>query len=93
MQNQNARSGSAVPTAAVEGTINERLNRTLDNYTGLLDRLEVVLSRVNGTPNKGSDAREIAQIRPTLPLTAVVENMEGTADRLTNLVIGIERIA
>lgn len=81
---------------AREVTFNERLNRVGDQLATQCDRLESVLSRVNGTPRADSVNRlgeAPTPIRPTLSLSQVVENLEALAKRLGELRTGVERIA
>lgn len=77
-----------------EATLNERLNRAGDQLSTQCDRIESVLSRVNGTPQKdaivGSNP---TPIRATQSLSQMVENMEAIAKRLSELRTGVERIA
>ena len=80
-----------------EATLNERLNRAGDQLATQCDRIESVLSRVNGTPH-GADRRPPmgeapSPIRPTQSLSQMVENLEALAKRLQDLRNGVERIA
>jgi uncharacterized protein Yka (UPF0111/DUF47 family) len=74
-------------------TLNNRLNRALDRFESECDRIERVLSRVNGTPTKEPMGRDVAQINPTRPMLGVVEAIENQADRLGNLANNLESVA
>lgn len=84
---------TSAPAAPREPTINERLNRTAEALHEYCDRIEAVLSRVNGTPQSEKRASDVAQIRPTVALSQAVETLEGVQKRLCDLAIGVERIA
>jgi hypothetical protein len=83
--------------AAREVTLNERLNKMVESLQYQCDRLESVLSRVNGTPPTpiGTSGRpsDVTPIKPTLPLSQVVEMIEALQTRLSDLATGVERIA
>ena len=87
--------GSATQVEAPrEQTINERLNKVADSLQYQCERIESVLSRVNGTPplvNKAPD--KLAQIKPTHSMTNVTEMLEAINTRLAELSVGVERIA
>jgi hypothetical protein len=88
--------GQTAPAAKVEreATLNERLNRIAEALTYQCERLESVLSRVNGTPQAPSSSKgDVAQIRPTHPLAEVVQMLEATQERISSLTNGVERIA
>lgn len=75
--------------------LNERLNRVSEYIQANCDRIEAVLSRVNGTPQaEGRAPRDkLAQISPTIALATVVEHLESAQARLSDLASGLERIA
>ena len=81
--------------AAREATFNDRLNRVGEQLIQQCDRIEAVLSRVNGTPRPETMGRGEAPtpIRPTSSLSQMVENLEMLAKRLSELRAGVERIA
>lgn len=89
MAYENAKATMAVPT---EPTINERLNRAAESLYDQCERIERVLSRVNGTPQRETGP-EVAKIRPTRSMLEIVESLDGTQSRLRDLASGIERIA
>lgn len=78
-----------------ESTLNERLNKVGEKFAYQCDRIESVLSRINGTPQKGDAVAGNAPtpIRPTIGMQNMVENLESLSIRLESLRIGIERIA
>lgn len=82
---------NAVPQPPKEMTLNERLNQIADAFDYQCMRIESVLARVNGTPQGGEVAGKAAKV--TSPLGAVVDSLESTSQRLTELCHGIERIA
>lgn len=90
-----AGSNNAVATAPREPNLNERLNRLSENLQVSCERIEAVLSRVNGTPRGGNvdAAAKLSQISPTLPLATVVEHLEAVRNRLNDLASNAERIA
>lgn len=94
MQEQYAAAGEA--KTAREATFTERLNRLGDQLVAQCDRIEAVLSRVNGTP-RAEVANRLGEaptpIRPTVSLSQMVENLEMLAKRLSELRAGVERIA
>lgn len=75
-------------------TMNDRLNKTVDTLAYQCERIEAVLSRVNGTPQKIESAKS-GGITPrvTLSMQNAIENLESTTDRLVNLANGVEQIA
>ena len=83
--------------SAREATLNERLNRVGEQFNSQCDRIEGVLSRVNGTPQPPKTGDRIGEaptpIRPTQSLSQIVENLEMLAKRLSELRTGVERIA
>ncbi len=84
---------NAVPTPA---TLNQRLNKVLDGIQFQCERLESVLGRVNGTPQReGRSPRDasVAQINPTHALANVVEMLEQAQSRLSDLTANVEQIA
>lgn len=82
------------PAIQKEATMNDRLNRVLDGIKFNSDRIEVVLARVNGTPQKETGNRDkVMPISPTHPLAGVVEMLEQAHQRLAELATGVERIA
>lgn len=83
----------AAKTDTRVSTINDRLNKMLDTLTYQCERIESVLSRVNGTPQKIENAKSGAAPRPTLAMQNAIESLESTADRLVNLANGVEQIA
>jgi len=87
-------SNAAQTEGSREVTLNERLNKVAEALLFHCDRIESVLSRVNGTPPTAARGQDkLAQIRPTNPLSGVVETLEITAKRLDELSVGVERIA
>ena len=74
-------------------TLNERLNKACVSLQYQCERLESVLSRVNGTPQKIEGAKVGTAPTPTLPLQATVEHLEEVQGRLATLADGVERIA
>lgn len=81
-------------TAPREPSLNERLNRAYEGLQSSAERIERMLSRVNGTPQaEMSGGEKLAQIRPTLPLGQTVEQVEALSMRLRDLAINAERIA
>lgn len=91
MYDQAAKTAS-VPRVA---TLNERLNKVADAIQFQCDRLESVLSRVNGTPQReGRGPKDsVAQISPTHALANVVEMLEQVQGRLNDLTNSVEQIA
>ena len=82
------------PSAPKEATLNDRLNRLVSGVTNQCDRLESVLSRVNGTPAGQDQGRgSVAQISPTHSMTQCVDMLEQANQRLANLASGVEAIA
>ena len=84
----------AAKVAPKEATLNDRLNKLVDAMTFQCERLESVLSRVNGTPQAERGSRgDVAQIRPTNSMAQCVDMLEQANQRLGNLATGIESIA
>lgn len=75
-----------------ESTLNERLNRVADLIDFQCDRLESVLARVNGTPQKVENATT-STATPMRPMNGAIETLEVLGQRLADLVSGVERIA
>lgn len=85
---------NAAVTTDREVTLNERLNKALNTLGYQCERLEAVLSRVNGTPQKiESASRGSTAPTPVLSMQNNVEGLEVQLDRLVNLSNGVERIA
>lgn len=77
-----------------ESTFNDRLNMVASSLHYQCERIEGVLSRVNGTPQtKNEKSADVAQIRPTHSLAQIVELLEAVNQRLADLSTGVERIA
>lgn len=74
-------------------TINDRLNKIAETFHYQCERIEAVLSRVNGTPQTIQKGQDAAQIRPMHAMAQVVEQMEQTSQRLSELAGNVERIA
>lgn len=75
-------------------TLNERLGKAAESMQYQCERIEAVLSRVNGTPQKiDGTGKAAVPIRPTLPLAQTVEHMEAIYQRLSDLASGVEKIA
>ena len=83
---------NAMPVSDKPITLNDRLNHMLETLSYQCDRLESVLSRVNGTPQKIESAKGTAP-RPTLSMQNAIESLETTTARLVELTSGTERIA
>lgn len=86
----------AVPQQERAATLNDRLNRVADLLSYQCERIESMLERVNGaasSPGRPPRGAEVAQIRPTIALATVVENLEKDGQRLANLVTGVELVA
>lgn len=84
---------AAKSATAVVATLNDRLNKTLDVLGHQCERIEAVLSRVNGTPQKIENAKGGVAPRPTLSMQNAMENLETTAQRLAELTGAVENIA
>ncbi len=74
-------------------TLNDRLNKTLGTVSYQCERIEAVLSRVNGTPQKIETGRAGNAPTPVLSMQGVIENLESVTQRLVELTSGVERIA
>jgi Holliday junction resolvasome RuvABC DNA-binding subunit len=74
-------------------TLNERLNKTLETLGYQCERIEAVLSRVNGTPQKIEAAQAGKAPRPVLSMQNAVESLEATTQRLIDLTGNVEHIA
>ena len=75
-------------------TINERLNKISEALQYQCERIESVLARVNGTPQKIENAIKGANVpTPTLPMSAIVEHLEAVQSRLSEISGQVERIA
>ena len=83
----------AAQSKAEVSTLNARMNRVLDRIEGECDRIDRVLGRVNGTPQKDISVGSVAQISPMRAMTNVVEQIEGQADRLSSLASNLETVA
>lgn len=83
----------AAATAEVAATLNDRLNKMLDTLSYQCERIEAVLSRVNGTPQKIESAKAGNAPRPILSMQNAIEGLENTSQRLVELTGGVERIA
>lgn len=79
--------------SATVATINDRLNKAVDTVSYQCDRLESVLSRVNGTPQKIESAKTGNPPRPTMSMQNAIENLEALTQRLADLAGGVESIA
>jgi hypothetical protein len=86
-------SQNAVTATERAVTINERLSKALSTLSFQCDRLEAVLSRVNGTPSKLEQATKSNGPAPILSMQANLEHLEGHVERLIELASGVERIA
>lgn len=98
MNYANQQSQGVAGNAPKDLTINERLNRSAEGLMNQCDRIESVLSRINGTPPTPSTSAQdrlgnVETIQPTASLVMVVERLEAAKERLTNLALGVERIA
>lgn len=74
-------------------TFNDRLNKASDSLQFQCERIEAVLARVNGTPQKVDPKSAVTPIKPQMSLGNVVESLEAINQRLADLATGIERIA
>jgi hypothetical protein len=86
-------SDKASPTAERALTLNERLNKTLDTLGYQCERIEAVLSRVNGTPQKIESGNAGKAPRPVQSMQNAIESLEVTTNRLIELTGGVEHIA
>lgn len=74
-------------------TINKRLNKTLGTLAYQCERIEAVLSRVNGTPQKIEAVTCGQTPQPTLSMQATIDGLDNAVTRLVELAGGVERIA
>lgn len=88
-----AEKGMAATKQDREITLNERLNTALNTLGYQCERIESVLGRVNGTPQRLQDAKAGIAPTPVSSLSNNVEALEGIAERLVSLTNGMERIA
>lgn len=88
--------GSALAQTEREPSLNARLNRISERLQEQCERIEAVLARVNGTPQKiesaGRGSNPVPPT-PTLPMASVIEHLESVQSRLIELAAGVERIA
>lgn len=84
---------AAKTASAKEATFNDRLNKVADSIAFQCERIESVLSRVNGTPQVKNPEGAAVPIRPMFPLSQIVENLENANQRLNSLATGVEKIA
>lgn len=80
-------------TPARAMTLNERLNKTVETLAYQCERIEAVLSRVNGTPQKLESAQAGKAPRPVQSMQNAMENLEATTQRLIDLTGNVEQIA
>lgn len=85
--------GYATAPTPKEVTLNDRLNGVSERLQGLCDRIEQVLGRVNGTPAPVTPIKGGSTALGQLPLSTVVEHLEGAQSRLHELTSNLERIA
>lgn len=83
----------AAKTAERAITLNERLNSALNTLGYQCERLEAVLGRINGTPQRIEAAQTGKAPTPILSMQHNVENLEAQTNRLVELLNGVERIA
>lgn len=81
--------GTAVPTT--DRTLAQRLESSLITLSGQADRIEAMLSRVNGTPQDA--AARHPESGMTAPLTEMVSHAEMLSERMIALASGLERIS
>ena len=62
---------------AREATLNERLNRVGEQFNSQCDRIEGVLSRVNGTPQPPKTGDRIGEARRAHCLAATPQRNQG----------------
>ena len=73
-------------------TVNERMNRMANQLTAACQRVENMLSKVNGTPQHApKDA--VDKIAGINPLMHCLEQIENQVERLHRLTEGLEQIA
>lgn len=91
MNRTGAVAGTIGGASSPASTINERMDRVANHLTAACQRVESVLSKVNGTPPApGQDAAKVSGISP---LVNCLEQIEGQAERLHRLAEGLEQIA
>ena len=73
-------------------TLNDRLNKALNIVCDQCDRLEGVLSRVQGSPPKPANAGAVP-IRGALSMNMAIEHLEQACARLVEMSHQIEHIA
>lgn len=78
---------------ATASTLNERLNRTLNSINHQCERIEAVLGRVNGTPQRLQDAKAGSAPTPSMSMQNAVESLEAATERLASLAGTVENIA
>lgn len=79
--------------AVRETTLNERLTEALSRFTNQCERIEAVLGRVNGTPQRIEGAKGSPVPTPPPSLQNNVDTLDGLVERLGSLTNGVERIA
>lgn len=83
----------AATTTERDATLNDRLNKMLETLGYQCERIEAVLSRVNGTPQKIESGKAGSAPRATLAMQNAIESLETTTGRLVDLTTNVERIA
>lgn len=83
----------AAPIAEKQVTLNDRLNKASESLQYQCDRIESVLSRVNGTPSAGRPGAVATPINPTLAMATALEHLEAATRRLADLATNVEQIA
>lgn len=86
-------SGQAVTAQDRAVTLNDRLNKMVETIGYQCDRIEAVLSRVNGAPQKIEQAKGGNVPRPTLSMQNAIEALENIQQRLIDLTNNVEKIA
>lgn len=82
------------PSAPKPITLNQRLANSAEQLLRQCQRVESVLSRINGTPPApGTGSDNIAKISSTPPLLSSVDSIEQQAERLARLADGLENVA
>lgn len=74
-------------------TLNDRLTRSAESFTKACQRVENMLSRVNGTPQPGEKAVDVPKIAPMPPLVSALEQVENQVERLHRLADSLENVA
>lgn len=97
-QHQGIRSGNIVGmgggTATTARTLADRLESAMSTVSYQCDRIESVLSKVNGTPRPQQPAgSDKSAIKVTAPLAQTVDFAEELAKRLCDLSSNLEQIA